>query len=278
MEMFLLGKPRNTLRYMVFSERTCSDLKKGMISLEKSFNRLRRSKKWRAKVKGCITAVEVTVRPNGMWHPHLNVLAEGEYFPHEELVQMWIAATKGAGKMVYVHAADAGTVRELIKYVTKISDLVGNPVALDEFLTAVYKCRLVRTYGSFYRLKLDEEESPRKPKCPDCGSTAIIKLQLVIPQLVSMDLKGVLRVKEPPDALEKKLNAATAFTDSPPKSKPLVSGAAYRRMKKSWDKRGLDFDQRREEWKNAIARVETLTMPLIQGWGYSEWVNRQGAA
>ena len=71
-------------------------------------------------------------------------------------------ATEGRGRTSFIRAADAGTVRELIKYVTKIADLVGDAPALDEFLTAVARKRLVRTYGTFYDVPVDDEENPAR--------------------------------------------------------------------------------------------------------------------
>ena len=194
-EAKLLGKPMNTLRYAVLSERNCIDLVAGIKLLWEAWKRLRRSKTWKKYVKGCIVALEVTRNlKDGTWHPHLNVLMEGEYFPVEQLKQMWVKATEYRSEFAFICAADSGTVRELIKYVTKVSDLVGDPDGLDEFLTAVHKRRLVRSYGSFYPLNLDDEEAPRSHQCPDCESTELVRLRIVPPEQLSMDHRGILRV------------------------------------------------------------------------------------
>jgi hypothetical protein len=149
-------------------------------------------------MRGCIVAMEVTYnREDGTWHPHLNVLMQGDYFPFEELNQAWIAATQGRGQTSFIRAADAGTVRELIKYVTKVSDLLGKPHALDEFLTAVFRRRLVRTYGTFYGLPFDDEENPGIV-CPDCQSRTVVRLGYVPSYQITLDSKGVLRAERPP--------------------------------------------------------------------------------
>lgn len=192
MEGFLVG--RDGLRYAVLAERNCEDLAEGLRSLWAAWTSLRRSVCWKRKVQGCIVALEVTRNvDDGTWHPHLNVLMEGEYFPFEELNQAWIEATKHRGQTSFIRAADAGTVRELIKYVTKITDLLDDAEALDEFLSAVDRRRLVRTYGSFYGLPVADEENP-DTCCPDCKTNTIVRLGYVPPQQVSLDFNGVLRV------------------------------------------------------------------------------------
>lgn len=195
-DRFLVGREQTALRYVVLSERSQVNLAKGLQLLWESWSRLRRSVRWKRKVKGCIVALEVTFNPyDYTWHPHLNVLFEGEYFPQEELRQLWIEATEHRGEIVWISAVNQGTTKEMIKYVTKISDLIGNVEALDRLLTAVHKKRFVRTYGSFYGLNVADEESPEQAHCPDCESTELVALGRVCPQQVSIDFDGVLRVR-----------------------------------------------------------------------------------
>jgi Replication protein len=272
MEKFLIGKPMNTLRYAVLSERNCMDLGEGAILLWQSWTRLRHSVCWKRKVKGCIAAMEVTRNvEEKTWHPHLNVLMEGDYFPVEELRQSWMEATEFRSETAFIRAADAGTVRELIKYVTKISDLIGDALALDEFLTAVYKKRLVRTYGTFYRLKLEDEDAPRLQQCPDCDSTELVKLGLVPPQQISMDLKGVLRMKRPRGEIEREIQKAIEFSPELPREKvhnymPLV--------RKRWDKAGMGFAERHEDLMTAAEFLGVRKINTIAGWGYSEFLKK----
>jgi Replication protein len=211
-DKFLVGREQTALRYVVLSERNCENLADGMALLWAAWFRLRRSVRWKRKVRGCIVALEVTYnREEDTWHPHLNVLFEGEYFPHEELRQLWIDATEHRGEIVHISAVNQGTTREMIKYVTKISDLIGNPKALDRLLTAVFKKRFVRTYGSFYGLSVADEENPVQSHCPDCESRDMVMLGRVRPQQVSIDFKGVLRVERPPGEVEKDLRETIEF-------------------------------------------------------------------
>jgi hypothetical protein len=99
---------REGLRYAVLAEENSDDLKAGIASLWLAWTNLRRSVRWKRKVKGCVVALEVTynplcvcglrkrehchdgraancefqrvTKPDTPWHPHLNVLIEGEYF------------------------------------------------------------------------------------------------------------------------------------------------------------------------------------------------------
>lgn len=213
MQTFLVG--RTGLRYAVLAERNSENLKEGIKSLWAAWTRIRRSVKWKRKVKGCIVALEVTRnREANTWHPHLNVLMEGEYFPFEELRQAWFEATKGEGQTSFIRAADEGTVHELIKYVTKISDLVGDAPALDTFLGAVARSRLIRTYGTFYGLPIEDEENPGI-ECPDCKTHTMVRLGHVAPHQVSFDFeKEVFRVARSPGAAESDLYDATQFLSS----------------------------------------------------------------
>lgn len=199
------------LRYAVLAERNSGNLQKGIASLWKAWSSLRRSVRWKRKVKGCIVALEVTYNPQKRtWHPHLNVLMEGEYFPFEELNQAWIKATRGNGRTSRIQAADENSVFELLKYTLKIADRDGNtgefrliledPAAIDEYLAAVYGSRLVRSYGTLHGLKVEDEEKPEQEElCPDCGSVCIIDLGPIYHSQLSFDFgKDVFRIVRAP--------------------------------------------------------------------------------
>lgn len=211
-DAFLADRDRSTMRYIVLSERSQVSLEKGMRQLWESWGRLRRLVRWKRKVKGCIVALEVTYNPQEYtWHPHLNVIFEGEYFPVEELRQLWIEASEHRGEVVWISAVDSGTTRELVKYVTKLSDFVDDPEALDRFLTAVHKKRFIRTYGTFYGLSVEDEENPASKPCPDCDTRNIVALGRVRPEQVKIDFDGVLRVSRRPRDVDRDLAEAASF-------------------------------------------------------------------
>jgi hypothetical protein len=208
-QKLLFGK--TGLRYAVLAERNSENLQAGVRSLWRAWTSLRRSVCWKAKVKGCIVALEVTYNPKRKtWHPHLNVLMEGEYFPFEELNKAWIKATEGNGRTSRIQAADHETVFELLKYTLKVAArdkdtgefelIFDEPEAIDEFLSAVHGSRLVRSYGTLHGLKLeDEDEEKAREKCPDCGSTCVIDLGGVTHNQLSFDFeKQTFRVVRAP--------------------------------------------------------------------------------
>jgi len=203
-----LVEGKTDLRYVVLAEKNCKNLKAGIDSLYEAWTSLRRSVRWKAKVKGAVCVLEVTYnKTNRTWHPHLNVLIEGEYFPFAELNFAWKKATEGKGQTTHIQQADEGTIRELLKYTLKVAErdenrdlhlILEQSAALDEFLAAVYGIRLVRTYGTFHGLKVADEETPEE-ECPDCGSTCIVDIGVVQHSQLSFDfVKEVWRVSRPP--------------------------------------------------------------------------------
>lgn len=226
---FVVG--REGLRYVVLSECNSTDFKMGKALLWESWERLRRSVHWKRKVRGCVVAFEVTRNPkDDTWHPHLNVLFEGEYFPHEELRQLWVKATHGRGQIVWIAKANEGTVRELIKYVTKVADLLDDPEALDEFLCGIDRCRLIRTYGTFRGISVKDEDSPEDAEeCPDCGSKCVLDLGFVPAHQISFDFsaargKGAFRVRrkqrQVDDALWRSEEFVPGFFEPPAHPRP----------------------------------------------------------
>lgn len=312
LQPFLATREENSLRYMVLTDRNCADLDEGRELIWIAFMRLRRFVEWKKKVKGCVATFEATYNPHcvcGMrkrdhdsqgrarwcefrkaetqsdpWHPHINVMAEGEYFPHAQLCQLWEKATDGRAKVVHVSAVNNGFIdleeggtskaaRELVKYITKSSDLVGDSIAVEQFLDAVYNRRLLRTYGSFFGLKLEEEAQAHEEVCPDCGTNEFVTLdRLISPQQISMDFKGVLRDKRKKRDVDRDLTEAVSFEPKLPRDKPLVNGETYGRMKKSWEKAGLSFEDRGAAWRGAAEYVSARKVNAVAGWAYSEFL------
>ena len=307
LEPFLRSKPENSLRYMVLTDINCADLDQGRELIFAAWERLRRTVAWKKYVKGCIVTFEATYNPHcncgerkreheywlpkqkrhGLaylcvfakaekqvdpWHPHLNVMAEGEFFPWEQLRQMWQHATSGRAKVVHVSKVKHGFIdleeggtskaaRELVKYITKASDLVGDGVALEQFLDAVYNRRLLRTYGTFYGLKLEEDVEARAEVCPDCGSNEWVETDFVNPQFIGMDRKGVLRDRRCKQVIDQVVSTALLFdTDRlrpKPESNPVWKAPVLRRLRKTHDQQGMTFDEGHAELMAGIAWFET---------------------
>lgn len=218
------------LRYVVLAERNCKNLKAGIVSLYKAWNSLRRSVCWKKKVVGSIAVLEVTYnKTRRTWHPHLNVLIEGEYFPFAELNLAWEKATDGEGRTTHIQQANEGTIRELLKYTLKVADrdesgnlqlVLDEPRSMDEFLSAVYGVRLVRSYGTFRGLKVADEETPEEEECPDCGSKCIVDVGPIQHSQLTFDFeKEIWRVTSGPTKRDRALHlvrrAAPRFSTSP---------------------------------------------------------------
>jgi hypothetical protein len=219
-QALIVGKA--ALRYVVLAERNCKHLKAGIISLYQAWTSLRRSMCWKGKVKGSIAVLEVTYnKKRRTWHPHLNVLIEGEYFPFAELNLAWKKATDSKGRTTHIQQANEGTVKELLKYTLKVAErnengdlqlILDEPAPIDEFLSAVYGLRLVRTYGSFHGLKVADEEAPDEEECPDCGSKCIVDVGPVCHSQLSFDFeKEVWRVTAAVSLSDRALHLARYF-------------------------------------------------------------------
>jgi len=166
-------------------------LRDGIRALWKAFERLRRTDIW-VLVKGAVVALEVTWNERKrLWHPHLHGILDSPYLPWDELMNAWRRASrapKGEARTCWIGAADNRAIRELVKYVTKTASLVRYPDALEEFLTATKRMRMLRSYGSLYRLPADLEPAA----CPDCGSPGEPCEILDLEQL-TWDDSGILR-------------------------------------------------------------------------------------
>lgn len=189
-----LQKPK----YLVLSERNspAGELNVGIKHLWDSWERLRHVKLWAGRVRGALAVLEITFnRERQSWHPHLNVLFDGPYTEHAKLLEAWQTATEQRGRSVWVQRANQGTLRELLKYITKPGDFVDVPEAVDEFLRATWKRRFVRAYGCLYRLKLEPDSAGRVGvgACPDCRSPGVRDGLPLLPVQVGYDRDGVLR-------------------------------------------------------------------------------------
>jgi hypothetical protein len=189
------------LRFIVFAERSVDSFEEGYKTLWDSWTSMRRSVFWQRHVRGAVVSFETTYNhETKQYHPHLNVLVEGSYIPFEDLNAAWVEASEGRGHTSHIQKADAGTVRELIKYVAKAADLCDpdEPEILDRFFDVVKGKRLVRTYGTFFRMKVDEEGGR---SCPDCGEDQVYCYDELsgVPAMswwqIECDATGILRPK-----------------------------------------------------------------------------------
>jgi hypothetical protein len=75
----------------------------------------------------------------------------------------------------------------------------------------VFRKRLVRAYGSFYDMPVDDEENPHR-ECPDCHENdGIVRLGIVPSYQISLDMNGVFRVKRSQRDVDRALHENSEF-------------------------------------------------------------------
>jgi hypothetical protein len=196
------------LRHLVLAERNCAvnELEAGIAHLWESWQRFRQMECWE-DTRGCIVALEVTYNAEEeTWHPHLHILFLGKFIPFVEVNTAWVEATEAQGQTSHISAIKSAkyerlgsperTVQEIIKYVTKTADFVDIPKAVGAFLDATHKRRFLRTYGCYYRLKIEDAEVSAL-HCPDCDSKQVVKLGRIDASMVGLDSEGAFRVRVP---------------------------------------------------------------------------------
>ncbi len=189
-------------KYLTLSMKNCplAELRQGIDDLFSAFGRLRHSKTW-AEVRGALAVLEVTFNETAKtWHPHLNVIFDGPFISKAQLDEAWLRSTEGRGCITWIKCADRRTVPELLKYITKVADFIDNPDAVAWFLRATRGKRFIRTYGSLYRLKLDELDSQGQDEgqgaCPDCGCREVSVFSVSLRRHdVHFDDSGILRCR-----------------------------------------------------------------------------------
>lgn len=134
------------------------------------FKALRRRPLWRSNVRGGALFLEVKVGKDGLYHPHLHVLAEGSYIDQGALSKEWFAVT-GNSYIVDVRAVPDPRKRAVYvtKYATKPADVsvIRCPEKLDEFLVSIKGRRLFQPFGSWRALlPSDQDETPKGVMLP----------------------------------------------------------------------------------------------------------------
>lgn len=153
-------------------------LREQIAHLRRSFRRLRSRKLWKTLVTGGVYTIEVTLNiETGLWHPHLNAIIDGRYFPQPLLRKLWHDVTGGA-KIVWVSKVHdrQGAARELAKYIGKPQDVITWPeTKIRDYAYAVNGERLVQTFGHVYGLKVEDRDVD-EPESNDVYQVKISRL------------------------------------------------------------------------------------------------------
>jgi len=139
-------------RHLVLTVKSAeTPLREQITNLRRWFVKLRATPFWRANVTHGVYTVEATINVDtGQWHPHLHVIVDGNYLPHQKLRQLWHQVT-GTADIVWISDAGnrQGLVRELCKYVGKPQNT--STWTLEQIRTyaaSVKGTRMVQTFGT----------------------------------------------------------------------------------------------------------------------------------
>lgn len=135
-----------------------SDLAPQLDAIMAAFRELRRTLLWRQHVPRGAWSLEVTFnRDTRCWHPHIHIVADGEYLPQPKLKAAWHRITRSSFivdiRLIVDRAAAA---RYVAKYISKSTDLGSwDSETILHFADAMHGRRLFGTFG------------PRPPANPD---------------------------------------------------------------------------------------------------------------
>lgn len=154
-----------THRFLTLTVRTRPNepLAETLDSLAGWFKSLRATRLWRGCVDGGAAILELKYNEQpGRWHPHLHIIIEGRFMPHDAIKRVWHAITKTS----YVcHIEKLGSDEDTIRYVTKYTSkpLDGSfshdQDLLVEAIRALAGRKLVATFGTWYRYRLLKREA-----------------------------------------------------------------------------------------------------------------------
>lgn len=134
----------------------------GVLELIRCFRRLRSLQRWRSRVSGGASVIEITGRP-GAWHCHLHAIVMARYVPVRMLSRLWASVSPGfIVDIRQVHPDRA--VRYLTKYLSKASVPEWLQVEVSRALKGT---RLFQPFGDWYRLLPGSRKRPLC--CASCG-------------------------------------------------------------------------------------------------------------
>lgn len=166
-----------------------------------SFRRLRQRRFWLAGVTSGIGTIEVTYNgETDRWHPHLHLLLNGDYLPHDVIKSEWCQVTDGSFivHVTAVHSkADAG--RYVAKYVTKPSSMGSIPRnRLVELAKAMSGRRQIITFGKSHNSGLPvKDPAPSSKDVRYLLSVHAIIRAYKARKVFAIELMGIARQRLP---------------------------------------------------------------------------------
>lgn len=153
-----------TLRFVTLTLRANDHTLKHQIDrLLNCFSALRRREPWTTTQLGGVAFLEVKRSSmSDHWHPHLHILTEGKYIPHQQLKAAWHLVTGDSTIVDVKPVPDNDVVRRYVtKYVSKplTADVIRNEDHLVIAIRALHGRRLCTTFGSWRGLKLTDPKT-----------------------------------------------------------------------------------------------------------------------
>lgn len=153
-------------RIMVLTIRsTGTPLPEQLAALRQAFARLRKSRHWREHVSGGAYTLEITQHnKTHLWHPHLHIVYDGNYYPHGQLKEDWREAT-GDSDIVWLERLDsaAKAAKELAKYIGKPQNATDWTRAdLATYAEAIHGTRMVQSFGKT-KVQILNDNLPKQP-------------------------------------------------------------------------------------------------------------------
>lgn len=165
--LFAVAGALTRVRFMTFTlKHNRTPLTAQLDRLYLAFRTLRRTKLWRESQTGGAFFLEVKVGDDGLYHPHLHVLAEGTFVEQRDLCATWHAIT---GDSFIVDVREVTDPQKRASYVTKYatkpadSTVIRDAAKLDEFLIAIKGRRLYQPFGKWRALlPADADDEPAR--------------------------------------------------------------------------------------------------------------------
>lgn len=171
-------------------------LKHQIDSLYKNFQKLRRAKLWKDKVKGGIWFFQIKKsKESGQWHPHLHICLDAEYIWREDLSKLWLSITL-TSNVIDIRAVK--TPKKTAEYIARYSARPSSLSSLNqderiEVFDSLHRRRICGCFGSAHGLNLTSPESPDHSEYVNIGNYNTVRKLISIDPNASLIWKSWLK-------------------------------------------------------------------------------------
>lgn len=173
--------PKQIFRFITLTlKHSDTPLREQIDRIYDSFKKLRKTKVWAESQRGGATILEIKWNPdNGEWHPHLHIIAEGDFVRQAALSDAWLNITKDSYR---VDIRIIGGAKDACHYVSKYvgkgvnQECWINEGAAIEFVCAMKGTRTCATFGSWRGYALLEHPKDDRLWTPIGRLTDIVRL------------------------------------------------------------------------------------------------------